>query len=106
MITKDRAEYLYTKMHEHVGATFDDKELDALVVVMSSDVVLKAFGRSLAFCQLVKNEVMGLDMGANGAQFQFARGQGQIQGVNALISGLLQLITEVEEEEEPPDDGN
>lgn len=106
MITQERAEQLYMKMNEHTTATFDEKELDALTVVMSSDVVLKAFGRTLAYCQLVKNEVLSLDMSANGAQYQFAKGQGQIQGVSQLISGILQLITEPQPEEDPPDDSN
>jgi len=99
MINAERAEVLYSKMHEHLFAEFNTKELDALEAVMSSEVVLKAFGRSLAYCQGVVNEMAQLDMSVAQNPYKFTLGQGQVAGIKQLISGMLELITEQDEDD-------
>ncbi len=100
MISKNRAEQLYVEMHKHMTSNITTEDLDALTVVLTSEVVLKAFGRSLLWCQGISNEILALNMADVSAPVEFSRGQGQIEGVNTLIHGILNLITEEEEEEE------
>lgn len=104
MISEAFAEKLYERIQGHMNCTFDSNELDVLEKVMRSEVVLKAFGRSLMWCQVVANEMTAIDMSQAGAVIEFSKRQGQINGVNAMIAGLLQLITKEEDEEEEEDD--
>lgn len=100
MITSDRAENIYNLMHEEILCSLSSKELEALSVVMTSSVVIKAFGRSLAYCQGVSNEMAELDMKDPGNVIEFTKGQGQISGIKTMITGLLTLITKEEEDDD------
>lgn len=102
MITTQRAEKLYEKMCGEIACEFNSVELDALVAVMTSSVAIKAFGRSLAYCQMIKHQMSEIDMSKDGGVLDFTRAQGRVQGVNEMIHGILQLITE--KDEEPEDD--
>jgi len=97
MITPEFAEKLYIRMQEHSGAELDTGEIETLAKLMSSDVMLKAFGQALSFCRNTEIEMSRLNMGEPGSVIEFTRGQGQIQGVNKIIEGILGLITEKDE---------
>ncbi len=100
MITSEQAENIYNKMHEEILCGLDSKELDALSVVMTSSVVIKAFGRSLAYCQGVSNEMAELNMADPASVVEFSKGQGQIIGIKSMITGLLTLVTKKEESDD------
>ena len=104
MISSKQADSIYSKMHEAMLNELDHKELEALSVVMTSSVVIKAFGRSLAYCQGTVNEMADLDMKDPGSIIEFTRGQGQILGIKTMIQGLLSLVTK--EEKDSEDDNN
>jgi len=106
MITEEQADRIYAKMQENMSSAFTEKDLDALTVVMTSEVVIKAFGRSLAYCQLIRNEMSQINMAEPTAPVLFTRHQGRIEGANEMISGLLRLITMSEESDEEEDNEN
>lgn len=99
MIDSDRAEKLYIMMQENSGQSFDPNELEALSVVMTSAPVIKAFGRAFSMIQALQVEMSELDMKDPGNIIQFAKGQGQIEGVKALVNGFLALVTKEEDED-------
>ncbi len=104
MISSDFSEKLYARMQEHIEAELTLEELDTLSKIMCSDVMLKALGKALKFCRETQNEMGLLNMADANAVIEFTRGQGQIQGVAKMIAGLLDLITEKDEEEETDND--
>lgn len=103
MIDSDRADRLYVKMHESMYESFDSKELETLTVVMTSGPVIKAFGRAFYMCRALESEMATLDMSQKESQHQFSKCQGQIEGIKSLITGLLALVTEEEEEDNSND---
>jgi hypothetical protein len=100
MIDSDRAEKLYIMMQENANQSFDPKELEALSVVMTAAPVIKAFGRAFSMIQALQIEMSQLDMRDSGNVIEFAKGQGQIEGVKALVNGFLGLVTKPEEDED------
>ncbi len=100
MISADFAEKLYTRMQEHSATVLDSEEIEILAKLISSDVMLKALGQAFAFCRNTEGEMSRIDMSQPGSVLDFAKAQGQIQGVNHIITGLLGLITEKDEEDD------
>lgn len=99
MITTEFAEKLYIRMQEHAFSSLDEEETELLSKLLSSDVILKALGQAFAFCRNTESEMAKLNMADPGAVLEFTRAQGQIQGVNHIVTGLLGLITEKDEED-------
>ncbi len=102
MITEEFAERLFARMQEHQGSVMTGEELDTFTKLMSSDVMLKAFGMAFGLCRSTESEMASLNMAAPESIFQFTHGQGQIAGVNKVANGFLGMITE--KPEEPDED--
>ena len=100
MITAEFAEKLYIRINEHSASSFDASEIETLSKLVSSDVMLKAFGRAIAFAKDTEKEMAGINMSTPGASIDFTRAQGQIQGINSMIAGILGLITIKDDEDD------
>ena len=100
MISSEFKEKLFARMQEHATSDFDSEEIEMLCKFMSSDIMLKAFGRAFTYCNLARNEMVQLDMSQKESQHKYSQGQGRIVGVHEVITGLLDLITEKEEIED------
>lgn len=97
MIKAEFAEKLYIRILEHSVSQLTGEELETLSKLMSSDVMLKALGQGLGYCRVIEAEMAKLNMAEPGSVIEFTKGQGQIQGINKMVEGLLNLITEKEE---------
>jgi len=100
MISTEFAEKLYARIEEHAGSDLTHEELETLATIMSSDVMLKALGKAIMYCRQAQAEMSLLNMAEPNAVIEFTRGQGQIQGISKMIAGLLDLVTEKDEEDD------
>ena len=100
MITTEFADKLIERMQEHITSELSADELDTLSKILSSDVLLKAFGRVFAYCKLTQNQMTQLDMNAPGAMVEFCKAQGQILGIGQAVTELFNLVIEKEDEDD------
>ena len=97
---REFAEKLFIQMQEYATSTLDSDELETLGQILSSAIVLKAFGRVFARMAETSREIVALDMSEPANITKYARGQGEINGIGQMISELLELVIEKDEIED------
>jgi len=98
---REFAEKLFVKMQEYSTSTLDTNELETLAQVLSSEIVIKAFGQQFMYCSIRQNEITALDMSEPANITVYTRGQGEINGIGQMIMRMLDLVIvedEIEDE--------